>query len=307
VAKAAVEATSETRKPVLLFSNLCAGFDPQVTAVLDQGGVPYLQGTRETLRAIQAFVHHGAFRRRRTETVETGCPSPATLPWWRKRLQEGALSEVEGRRLVADYGIRGPEERVAASADEAVEAAQVVGYPVVLKILSPDIHHKTEIGGVRVGLGDEAEVRLAFRQAMAAARERHPGADLQGVLIQEMIGDDAVEVIVGVLKDADFGPVIVFGLGGILVELFEDPSLRLPPLSRRDAREMIEGTQAARLLAGFRERPPADVEALVDVLVRVSQLAVDLKGQIAALDINPLMVLPQGQGVRAVDASVEIA
>jgi acyl-CoA synthetase (NDP forming) len=218
VVKAAVEATSETRKPVLLFSNLCAGFNPQV-----------------------------------------------------------------------------------------VEAAQAVGYPVVLKILSPDIHHKTEIGGVRVGLGDEAEVRLAFRQAMAAARERHPGADLQGVLIQEMIGDDAVEVIVGVLKDADFGPVIVFGLGGILVELFEDPSLRLPPLSRRDAREMIEKTQAARLLAGFRERPPADVEALVDVLVRVSQLAVDLKGQIAALDINPLMVLPQGQGVRAVDASVEIA
>jgi acetyltransferase len=308
VAKAAVEVTSKTRKPVLLFSNLCAGFDPQVTAVLDQGGVPYLQGTQETLRAIQAFVHYGAFRRRRTETVKkAGCPSPATLPGWRKRLQEGALSEVEGRRLLADYGIRGPEERVAASADEAVEAARLVGYPVVLKILSPDIHHKTEIGGVRVGLGDEAEVRLTFRQAMAAARERHPGADLQGVLIQEMIGDDAVEVIVGVLKDADFGPVIVFGSGGILVELFEDPSLRLPPLSRRDAREMIEETRAARLLAGFRERPPADVEALLDVLVRVSQLAVDLKGQITALDINPLMVLPQGQGVRAVDALVEIA
>jgi acetyltransferase len=302
-----VKATRETKKPVLLFSNLCAGFDPQVRALLDQGGVAYLQGTLETLRAIQAFVGYGAFRRRSKETVETGCPSPATLPGWRQRLRQGALSEVEGRRLLADYGIRGPEERVAASAEEAVEAARVVGYPVALKILSPGIYHKTEIGGVRVSLADEGDVRSAFRAVTAAAQERHPGAGLQGVLIQEMVGHDAVEVMVGVLHDADFGPVIAFGSGGTLVELLEDSSLRLPPLSRRDAREMIEETRVARLLAGFRGRPAADVEALVEALMRISQLAVDLRGQIAALDVNPLMVLPRGQGVRAVDALVEIA
>jgi acyl-CoA synthetase (NDP forming) len=306
VAQAAVKAARGTGKPVLLFSNLCAGFDPQVKRVLDEGGVPYLQGTRETLRAIQAFLGYGEFRRRRAEIVETGSPSPANLPWWRRRLEEGALSEVEGRRLLGDYGIRGPEERVAASADAAVEAARTIGFPVVLKILSPDIHHKTEIGGVRVGLGDDQAVRSAFQEVLAAARERHPDADLQGVLIQEMVGDDAVEVIVGLLQDADFGSVVVFGSGGILVELFKGSSLRLPPLSRRDAREMIQETQAARLLTGFRGRPAADVEALVDALVRVSQLAVDLGDLIAALDINPMMVLPEGEGVRAVDALVEV-
>jgi acetyltransferase len=303
-----VEAAKQTGKPVLLFSNFCAGFQREVKRRLDDGGIPYLQGTRETLRAIQAFVDYATFRRARGREVPMDAFSPPELPQWRERLREvkGSLSEVEARRLVVDYGIPAPRERVAGSADEAAEAARSIGYPVVLKILSPHIQHKTEIGGVRVGLADEAAVRSAFEEVMEAARERHPHADIEGVLIQEMVGDDAVEVIVGVLRDADFGPVVVFGFGGVLVELFEDSSLRLPPLSRSDARAMIEETQAARLLEGFRGNPPADVEALVDALVRVSQLAVDLGDQIAALDINPLMVLPEGQGVLAVDALAEL-
>jgi acyl-CoA synthetase (NDP forming) len=307
VAEAAVKAKQRAEKPVLLFSNLCAGFAPQVKNLLDAGGVPYLQGTEETLRAIQAFIAYGEFQRRQEGAEEAGCPSPATVPRWREKLQSDALSEVEGRQLLADYGIRGPEEQVAASADAAVQAAQSIGYPVVLKILSPDIQHKTEIGGVRVGLAGEAEVRQAFSEVMAAAQEHHPEARLEGVLIQEMAPEDAVEVIVGELRDVDFGPVVVFGSGGILVELFKDSSLRLPPLTRRDAHEMVGETQAARLLEGFRGEPAADVDTLVDVLVRVSQLAVDLGDQIAALDINPLMVLPEGQGVRAVDTLVEVA
>lgn len=305
VADAAVEAARRTEKPVLLFSNICSPFDSTVEAVLEEGGVPYLQGTPETLRAIQALVDYGEFQRRRQETEERGCPSPKDLPKWRERLEEGALSEVEGRRLLADYGIRGPEERVAASAEAAVEAARAVGYPVVLKILSPDIQHKTEIGGVRVGLADDAEVRRVFSEVMSAAEGHYPEADLQGVLVQEMVPEGAVEVIVGVLQDADFGPVVVFGSGGVLVELLKDSSLRLPPLSRRDAQEMIEETHAARLLEGFRGKPAGDVEALVETLVQVSQLAVDLKDHVAAVDINPLMVLPDGEGVLAVDALVE--
>ena len=305
VADAAVEAARRTEKPVLLFSNICSPFDSTVEAVLEEGGVPYLQGTPETLRAIQALVDYGAFQRRRQETEERGCPSPKDLPEWRERLEEGALSEIEGRRLLADYGIRGPEERVAPSAEASVEAAQAVGYPVVLKILSPDIQHKTEIGGVRVGLADDAEVRRVFSEVMSAAESHYPEADLQGVLVQEMVPEGAVEVIVGVLQDADFGPVVVFGSGGVLVELLKDSSLRLPPLSRRDAQEMIEETHAARLLEGFRGKPAADVEALVETLVQVSQLAVDLKDHVAAVDINPLMVLPDGEGVLAVDALVE--
>jgi acetyltransferase len=178
---------------------------------------------------------------------------------------------------------------------------------VVLKIVSPDIQHKTEIGAVRTGLADDGAVAAAFRDVMAAAQQRRPQARLEGVLVQEMISAAAVEVMVGVLRDPGFGPLVVFGSGGVLVELVEDTSLRLAPLSRRDAEEMVAETRTARLLQGFRGRPAADTEALIDALLRVSRLAVDLGDLIAAIDINPLMVLPQSQGVRAVDVLVELA
>jgi acyl-CoA synthetase (NDP forming) len=333
IAKAAVQAAQETGKPVLFFSNLSTGFQQEVKKVLDEGGVPYLQGTRETLRAIHAFVRYAGFRRRAGEPIAAGCPSPADLPDWRRKLQEmrgalrpssgqalsevkglvpstgsgQALSEVEGRRLLAAYGIPGPREAVVATPEEAVEAAQGIGYPVVLKILSPDVQHKTEISGVRVGLEDESAVVTAFREVTEAARKHHSQVRLEGALVQEMIPADAVEVILGVLQDPDFGPVVVFGSGGILVELLRDSSLRLPPLSHEEALKMIHETRGRRLLQGFRGRPPADIDALVDALVRLSQLAVDLGDLVSALDINPLMVLPKGQGVRAVDALVELA
>jgi acyl-CoA synthetase (NDP forming) len=308
VAKAAVRAAQETGKPVLFFSNLSTGFQQGVKRVLDEGGVPYLQGTRETLRAIQAFVRYASFRRRVGESIAAGYPSPTDLPAWRKKLQgmQGTLSEVEGRRLLAAYGIPGPGEAVVATAEEAVEAAQRIGYPVVLKILSPDIQHKTEIGGVRVGLEDEMAVVTAFHEVVEAARRHHPWARLEGALVQEMIPAGAVEVILGVLQDPGFGPVVVFGSGGILVELLRDSSLRLPPLSHEEALKMVHETRGVRLLQGFRGRTPADMDALADALVRVSQLAVDLGDLVSALDVNPLMVLPKGQGVRAVDALVEL-
>ncbi len=308
VAGAAVRAARETGKPVLLFSNLSAGFHPEAKKLLAEGGVPYLQGTGETLRAIEAFVRYAAFRRCMGKPRAVGCLSPLDLPDWRRKLQlvRGALSEVEGRRLLAAYGIPGPREAVAATAEEAVTAADSIGYPVVLKVLSPDIQHKTEIGGVRAGLQNERAVATAFREVMEVARRHHPRARLEGALIQEMISPGAVEVILGVLRDPDFGPVVVFGSGGVLVELLEDSSLRLPPLSREDALEMIRETRGARLLQGFRGRPPADVAALAGALVRLSQLALDLGDLIAALDINPLMVLPAGQGVRAVDVLMEV-
>lgn len=157
------------------------------------------------------------------------------------------------------YGIDGPREEVARSADEAVRVARAIGYPVVLKVLSADVQHKTEIGGVRLGLAAEVDVRDALDELVAAARDHYPDSPVAGVLVQEMVGDDAVEVIVGVLQDADFGPVVLFGSGGVLVELFGDSSLRLPPLSRREAREMITETRTGRLLSSFRGRPAADV------------------------------------------------
>jgi acyl-CoA synthetase (NDP forming) len=308
-AEAAVQATRETGKPVLMFSNPSSGFHEDVKRFLDEGGVPYLQGTRATLRAIKGFLDYGRFRRRIAEARAGGCPSPTSLPAWRERLQRsrGGLSETDGRHLLATYGIQGPGEELATTEEEAARAAQRIGYPVVLKIVSPDIQHKTEIGGVRVGLADETSVATSFREVMAAGKLHCPDARLDGALVQEMITVDAIEVILGILRDPDFGPVVVFGSGGTLVEVVKDSSLRLPPLNSQEALEMIQETRGARLLQGFRGRPPADVDALVDAVVRLSQLAVDLGDLIAALDVNPLMVLPKGQGVRAVDAAVELA
>jgi acyl-CoA synthetase (NDP forming) len=308
VAEAAVAAAERTGKPTLLFSNFCAGFQPQVKRVLDKGGIPYLQGTRETLHAIQAFMEYATFRRGRELDTQAGCPSPEELPRWRERLERatGTVSETEARELLIDYGIPTPDERVVTSADDAVAAAEAIGHPVVLKIISPDIQHKTEIGGVRVGLTDTEDVRSAFGEMMDLMQMTYPETHIEGALVQEMIDDNAVEVIVGVLQDPDFGPVVAFGSGGVLVELFEDSSLRLPPLTRQEAREMVSETRANWLLQGFRGRPAADVEALVETLVQVSQLAVDLGDRIKALDINPLIVLPNGEGVCAVDTLLEV-
>jgi acyl-CoA synthetase (NDP forming) len=307
VAQAAVRARERTGKPVVVFSNVSSGFHPEATRVLRDGAVPYLQGTRETLKVIKAFTDYGEARRMLgvDEPLQPG-PHPER-ELWRERLRQaqGSLSEVEGRRLLAAYGIPGPREGVAQTANEAVAIADSIGYPVVLKILSPDILHKTEIGGVRVGLADGEAVEDAFRQVMDAAGQHHPSARMDGALVQEMVVD-GVEVILGLLRDPDFGPAVLYGSGGILVELLRDSSLRLPPLTRAQALAMIDETKGARLLRGFRGRPAADVDGLADALLRLSQLALDLGDLISALDINPLVVLPAGQGVLAVDALVEV-
>ncbi|MDR7417382.1 MAG: acetate--CoA ligase family protein [Armatimonadota bacterium] len=308
VANAAVAAARDTRKPVVMFSNISAGVHPALTRVLGAGGVPHLQGIRETLRAMQAFTRYAGFRHRMGMPVSRGRPSPDDLPLWRSRLSgvRGTLTEPDGRRLLAAYGIPGPRERVATSADEAVTAARELGYPVALKILSAGIAHKTDIGGVRLNLRSDADVHRAFHDVMRAARTHHPATTLDGVLVQDMVTTPSVEVILGILRDPDFGPVVVFGTGGILTEVLADSALRIPPLSRDEAVEMIGETRAARLLRGVRDHPAADADALADALVSLSQLAVDLGDLIAALDINPVMVLPAGQGVCAVDALVEI-
>lgn len=309
VAKAMIKARQETGKPVVMFSNVSAGFHPTVQEVLKTGGVPYLQGTAETLKAIQSFMQYATFKRNFEKTKPVALKSPANLSEWKTILAglRGSLSEIEGRQLLAEYGIRGPREMVAGNESEACKIAEKIGYPVVLKILSPDIQHKTEAGGVKVGLKDQTSVANAYRAVMESARRYKPDARLEGVILQEMIPAGSVEVILGVLRDPEFGPVVVFGSGGILVELVKDSVLRLPPISNLDAFEMIKATRGEKLLRGFRGRPAADIPALASALVNLSQLAVDLGDHIQALEINPLLVLPEGQGVCAVDALVELS
>ena len=212
-----------------------------------------------------------------------------------------ALSEYESKQLIAAWGIPVTQETVASSAKAAVVAAEGIGFPVALKVDSPDILHKTEAGGLRLGLRDADQVRSAYDEVVSSARQYAPDAAINGVLVQEMI-PDAVEVIAGVSYDPQLGPVLLFGTGGIMVEVYNDVALRQCPITRVEALEMIHQVKGVKLLQGFRGAPEADIDALADTLVQVSHLAVNLEGQLSELDINPLMVLPKGKGVKAADA-----
>ena len=218
---------------------------------------------------------------------------------------EATLSEYVAKRIIEQWNMPVATERLVSSEDEAVEAAREIGLPVVIKVSSPDVLHKTEAGALRIGLADEDAVRAAYGEVLTNTESHAPGARIDGVLVGEMVRG-ATEVIVGVSYDSQLGPVLLFGMGGVLVEVMRDVALRVCPISRLDAEEMVAQVRGSRLLHGFRGRPKADVESLVDTLIRVSDLAVNLEGVIAEMDINPLAVLPEGQGVKALDALVTL-
>ena len=217
-----------------------------------------------------------------------------------------ALSEHDSKGLIAAFGVPTTREEVAANADAAVASAERLGHPVVLKVNSADILHKTEAGAIRLGLRDAAEVRESFSEVAANAGRYDASARIDGAIVQEMVSG-GVETIVGVSYDSQLGPVLLFGIGGVMVEVYNDVALRLCPITREDALEMINEVKGAPLLQGFRGAPAADVDALADTLVNVSRMAVNLEGRLAELDINPLMVLPDGQGVVAADALAMVA
>ncbi|HXY20618.1 MAG TPA: GNAT family N-acetyltransferase [Gemmatimonadales bacterium] len=204
----------------------------------------------------------------------------------------GVLPEDVSKELLASYGIRVVQPEAAASAQEAIRAAQRIGYPVVLKVRSPDISHKTEVGGVKLDLGSPAMVQAGFDAIMRGARERRPDARLEGVTVQPMIRDrDGHELILGIKKDPVFGTVILAGMGGVGAELIGDRSLGFPPLNERLAMRMLESLRMWPLLAGYRGSKPVKVESLVQVLIRLSYLAADWP-EIVELDVNPLLCTP---------------
>jgi acyl-CoA synthetase (NDP forming) len=214
-----------------------------------------------------------------------------------------ALTEGEGKQILELYGIPTPRRELADTNEAAARVAQAIGFPVVMKIASADITHKTEAGGVRLGVKDINEAVRVYDEIIASAKAYNPKAKLEGVLIEEMV-TDAVQVIVGAKRDPRFGQAILFGMGGIYVELFRDAALRIAPLDEDEALVMIKETKAYKLLTGFRGDKQRDVAALAKVLTAVSRLVQDFKDDIAELDINPVLVLPEGNGVRAVDALV---
>jgi len=210
------------------------------------------------------------------------------------------LLETEAKGILAEYGIPVTRFKLAKSEAEAIKAAEEIGYPVVLKIVSPDVLHKSDVGGVIVGLKDARDVERAYRQVLENVKKHKPEARVVGILVEEMV-PASIEVIVGSVRDPQFGPTIMFGIGGIFVEILKDVTLRIAPISERDAREMISEIRAYPLLRGYRNLPPANVDAIVDILVKTSNLVTEYE-EIKELDLNPIMV--NEKGAKVVDARI---
>ena len=210
------------------------------------------------------------------------------------------LTELESKQILYDLGIPTTLGHLATSEEDAVQAADTIGYPVVLKIASPDIVHKSDVGGVQLHLQDGGAVRQAYRAIQQSVAVHAPGARSDGIIVQPMAAP-GVEVIVGMSKDATFGPVLMFGLGGVLVEVLKDVSFRIVPLRQRDASEMIRDIKGFPLLAGYRGAAPADLEALQHILLALSAF-VESTPEIKEIDLNPIYAY--AQGALAVDARV---
>jgi acyl-CoA synthetase (NDP forming) len=211
-----------------------------------------------------------------------------------------ALTELESKKLLTGAGISCTEIKLAKTAKEAATAAKKMGFPVVLKIVSQQILHKTDVGGVKLNLNNEDEVALAFDEIVKAAKKHKPKAKIEGVSVQPM-ARPGIEVIIGMNKDQQFGPVLMFGLGGILVEVLKDVSFRIVPLTKRDAREMIKEIKGYPILEGYRGHEPADIAILEDILLKVSEF-VENQPDIKELDINPIFAYKDG--ALALDARI---
>ncbi|MFC1415274.1 acetate--CoA ligase family protein [Streptacidiphilus cavernicola] len=254
------------------------------------------------VRAVAAYLEHHRFTRSYRSPFAAAPQAPCAGKAKAQRvLRPGQqLSEVAAKQLLRAYGLRVPREQLVTSAAGAVRAAGVVGYPVVLKGSAPEVAHKTELGLVQVGLTSASQVRDAFRLLTDNARAAGIGR-LEGVLVCQMV-EAGVEMVLGVNHDPTFGPTVTVGMGGIFVEVLADTAVRIPPFSCPDVRTMLRELRCWPLLQGVRGGPPMDVDALVEAVMRVQRMAMELGGDLAELDINPLMVLERGKGVVALDA-----
>lgn len=301
VARAAADEAKRKKKPVAMLTNTSTGVHPDILKILDEADVPVLQGTSVGLKAI---AHAAEF------TLSGGiytkkCVSNGIVDQLRDA-ERRALTEYDSKRVLASYGVPCAREVMCGSLEACREAAWRIGYPVVLKVMSPDILHKTEAGVIGLNIQSESELENSYFALLENAKRFRPSGRIDGVLVQRMAEKPVAEVIAGIVRDPQFGPAVAFGSGGILVEVLKDSVLLIPPFSKEQAMEAIRTTKAYQLLCGFRGRPKGDVSALAGTLVAVGDMAVAEAHSICALDINPLMVYPEGSGVLAVDALLEL-
>ncbi|MFF9351000.1 acetate--CoA ligase family protein [Streptomyces sp. NPDC014734] len=297
-----VDAAEATEKLVCVVWGSPVGTeDAYRTTLLGSSRVATFRTFRNCITAVKAYLDHHRFTARYRSPFDDAPRVPS--PSYRKAqglLRTGhQLSEHAAKQLLRAYGIRVPREQLVTSAAAAVRAAGLVGYPVVMKASGARLAHKTELGLVKVGLTSASQVRDAYRELTDIAR--YEDVELDGILVCQMV-ERGVEMMVGVTQDELFGPTVTVGLGGVLVEVLHDAAVRVPPFGEDQARAMLGELRGRALLEGVRGGPPADVDALVEVVLRVQRMALELGDDLAELDINPLMVLGRGQGAVALDA-----
>jgi len=269
-------------------------------------GVPVLENISHGLGAISSLVEWKRKSSQASRYISSEKEKKNSREIPKIYPEEGVVTESRAKKLLAAYRIPVTREILCHTSDEAIQAAEELGYPVVLKIESPHVLHKTDAGGVHLRLRDSKEVSRGYHEIIKSVKEYNPDAAIEGVLVQEML-EPGLEVILGIKKDPLFGPIVMFGLGGVLVEVMEDISMRVAPLNREDAKEMVEEIKGYPVLEGVRGQPRRDIEALIEVILHLSRLAVDLEEDLEEMDINPLFLYPEGRGVVAADALMRFA
>jgi acetyltransferase len=307
VAHAILDAKATVNKPVVacLFGVTDLSQDVRF---LEEQGVPAFTFPEEAVQGLGSLARYHAWGIRPRTPVRTFSVDRAAVAAALDRARqpgETVLPEYAARSLLTAYGLTFPAVARVQTIDEAVRASDSIGYPIVLKVASPDISHKTEVGGVALGIEDANALRAAWDRMQRSLQTAAPGARIAGFELEAQVRGGR-EVLIGVQRDPNFGPIVVLGLGGIYVELMRDVTFRLAPVSPLAAQHMVESLKAFPILKGVRGEPPGDLAALEEAVQRASQLAVDLP-EVAELDINPLIVRPAGSGVVAVDARVVLA
>jgi acetyltransferase len=309
VAKLLVDFKSKSPHKVVVASFLGGPKVANAVTILRSGGVPNYDAPERAVKALSLLVKYKEVQIRQRSLLKEGYPR---YPIDRERVREViSRATSEGRKMLmpdevcevlSACGIRIAPCKIARSPEEAVQAAECMGYPVALKIASPNITHKSDVGGVKLDLRTPSDVRLAYHEIMANVSKYVPGATIYGIVVTPMV-PQGTEVVVGMHRDPQFGPLIMFGLGGVYVELLREVSFGLAPLTRSEALGMIMETKAYALLRGFRGSPARDVDAVVDVILKVSTLCTEFK-EIQEIDINPLFVYEKFKGCVAVDAKI---
>jgi acetyltransferase len=290
-------AAKDAHKPLMVVSFMSNSLTRHWRGYAQANGLPLVEDLEGGLKAVRHLIDYAAFRR---SPAQRTVVSASAVTQTRARV----LTEAQSKVILGAAGLPVTREALARDPAEAVRLAAEIGGAVALKIQSADIAHKSDIGGVHLGARTAAEVEAAARKVFDNACRNCPGATIDGILVQEMV-EDGVELILGMTYDETFGPMVVCGAGGVTVEIFKDAAVLLPPFSADEARTAIRSLKAARLLDGFRGAPPRDVDALIDCCVRFGDFVAATDGQYAAIDLNPVLVRPHGQGVRIADALME--